>query len=83
MSNIPQQKKTLIERINFRNILASMFTVGYLTYLYYYSEKVLIPSTDGIVNPSSDVLSLLLGILSLAEGLIVQFFFRKPSSKES
>jgi len=54
---------------NIRNIIALIFVVGYFAFLFYAVEKGLTAE-----NP---VLTLLLGIMSAAVILIVQFYFRR------
>ena len=61
--------KTLQDFWNIRNILALIFTIGYFSFLFYSVQMGL--TSD---NP---VLTMLLGIMSAALMLIVQFFFRR------
>ncbi len=61
-----QSKESLF---NIRNILSLIFVIGYFTFLFYSVEKNL--TSD---NP---VLTMLLGIMSAALMLIIQFFFRR------
>ncbi|MCH7534727.1 MAG: hypothetical protein IH948_03105 [Bacteroidetes bacterium] len=63
-------KKSALDKFwNIRNIIALIFVVGYFSFLFYSVERGLTSE-----NP---VLTLLLGIMSAAVILIVQFYFRR------
>ncbi len=62
-------KNPLAKIWNIRNIIALIFVVGYFSFLFYSVERGLTSE-----NP---VLTLLLGIMSAAVILIVQFYFRR------
>ena len=63
-------KKSPLDKFwNIRNIIALIFVIGYFSFLFYSVEKGLTSE-----NP---VLTLLLGIMSAAVILIVQFYFRR------